>query len=156
MPHSPRRRRPRHYLFAGIPHRQFDLRTNRTQLERFAPDLAGNVQRSARYGADRRVELRMRTALYGYSAEQGGHGGYADGRFAREYRGALAVSLPAVAVHHLPRSSAVARAALRSSSASLRSSMERDRTMPPTQSAAMASAFARRVSALPFAACSNE
>ena len=97
MPHAPGRRRPRHYLFADIPHRQFDMRTDRTQLGRFAPDLATDLQGAARYGTDRRVQFRQPTALYGYRAEQGGYGRHADGRLARKYRSALAVSLSAIA-----------------------------------------------------------
>ena len=97
MPHRPRGRRPCRHFFAGVPHRQLDLRVGRAQVHRFAADLAIDVQGSARHGADRRVQLRQPAALYGNGAEQGGHGGYADGRFAGKHRGSLAVGLSAVA-----------------------------------------------------------
>ena len=53
MPHVPGRRGSRDHLFADIPYRQFDMRADRAQLERFAPDMATNLQGSAGYGADR-------------------------------------------------------------------------------------------------------
>ena len=97
MPHRPRRRRPCRHFLAGIAHRQLDLRADRAQPKRFAAVLAADLQGAARYGNDRRVQLRQSTALYGHRAEQGGYGQHADARFAGKYRGALAVSLSAVA-----------------------------------------------------------
>lgn len=85
MPYRAGRWRPRYHFCASIAHRQFDMRTGRTQLKRLAAHLAAELQGSAGYGADGRVQLRQSAALHGYSAKQSGYGRHADDRLARKY-----------------------------------------------------------------------
>src|ERR1700730_7450755 len=97
MPHPAGHQRSRHCIFAAIAHRQLYMRSDRTQLERLTTELATDLQGSARYGADRRVQFRQPAALYRDCADEGGHGGYGDDGLATKHRRAVAFGLSAIA-----------------------------------------------------------
>src|SRR5437660_376701 len=96
MPHAARHQRSRHHICAGVAHGQFDMRADRTQVERLTTELATDLQGPARYGADRRVQLRQPAALHRHGADQSGYGRYADARLAAKHRRAVAFGLSAI------------------------------------------------------------
>src|SRR6266436_4496761 len=96
MPDPARHQRSRHHICAGVAHRQFDMRGDRTQVEWLTTELATDLQGPARYGADRRVQLRQSAALYRHGTDQSGHGRYVDAGLATKHRRAVAFGLSAI------------------------------------------------------------